>query len=719
MDSININKKYYIFATIFILLNAFATYIVTTESLNRYIITFDYTFIGILNSFIGNVSFLLLILLITHLSTKKIKKRVRVLIITSFILNGILFAINIFNRFYGTSFTFRAFQIFQNPAGNFGLTIFFEALREIIIYYRIIIFIPFIVLLIMGIFFNRRVVDNESKIDFNIKRLLTHGLSFILLLFINITLFSTTINGVEVVESAKATYSTQNLGLYNFLLLDAMGFDYDVKEYDINDILAELEKENRNKTSYTNGINNRRYNKNVRINEIENIHGSLIQNTNKVTTKGLLEDYNLVLVHLETFNYFLLEFAETSKHLYNLKAILDESYVFNNFYTTVGLGNSFDAELAVLTGLYANGTSTLAWDYNSLPDNNKYVFQTLPKLFNDKDYQTNSFHGNSGKFYNREIIHPELFQFNKFYSQEVMLEQVGLTNEEVAEAYEHEVGVWTSDRFTIEFLNNYMKDTDEKYMNFLLTMLPHTPFYYDPFYPEPYETDMYDEELVQTIDILTLKYFNYLKYYNELMQMFIEDVNGYGDDYEFNVDNLYNHKKTAYIFYGDHGSSIQFNDVNYLYNNELDNLEIRQKLLQTIAFIYVPGDNLVTKEIDGRELKLYEGVLKGEQNLVRDQIDLYRTIIDLFNLPIKQNDFMFGTHGMSNEPSYALDNKSLNVITDDFIGNIRNGNIYTFNNQVEDDKLEEFKKLKDLISNFKRNSDKALNDNLYLEFYKD
>lgn len=718
MDSININKKYYIFATIFILLNAFATYIVTTESLNRYIITFDYTFIGILNSFIGNVSFLLLILLITHLSTKKIKKRVRVLIITSFILNGILFAINIFNRFYGTSFTFRAFQIFQNPAGNFGLTIFFEALREIIIYYRIIIFIPFIVLLIMGIFFNRRVVDNESKIDFNIKRLLTHGLSFILLLFINITLFSTTINGVEVVESAKATYSTQNLGLYNFLLLDAMGFDYDVKEYDINDILAELEKENRNKTSYTNGINNRRYNKNVRINEIENIHGSLIQNTNKVTTKGLLEDYNLVLVHLETFNYFLLEFAETSKHLYNLKAILDESYVFNNFYTTVGLGNSFDAELAVLTGLYANGTSTLAWDYNSLPDNNKYVFQTLPKLFNEKDYETNSFHGNSGKFYNREIIHPELFQFNKFYSQEVMLEQVGLTNEEVAEAYEHEVGVWTSDRFTIEFLNNYMKDTDEKYMNFLLTMLPHTPFYYDPFYPEPYETDMYDEELVQTIDILTLKYFNYLKYYNELMQMFIEDVNGYGDDYEFNVDNLYNHKKTAYIFYGDHGSSIQFNDVNYLYNNELDNLEIRQKLLQTIAFIYVPGDNLVTKEIDGRELKLYEGVLKGEQNLVRDQIDLYRTIIDLFNLPIKQNDFMFGTHGMSNEPSYALDNKSLNVITDDFIGNIRNGNIYTFNNQVEDDKLEEFKKLKDLISNFKRNSDRAINDNLYKDFYK-
>ena len=718
MDNIKINKKYYLFASLFILLNALATYIVTTESLNRYIITFDYTLVGIINSFIGNVSFLLLTLFIVHLATKKVKRRVRVLIITSFILNGILFAIHIFNRFYGTSFTFRAFQIFQNPAGNFGLTIFFEALREIVIYYRIIIFIPFIVLLLMGIYFNRRIARKDIEISFNIKRLLTHALSFILLLFINITLFSTTINDINVVESAKATYSTQNLGLYNFLLLDAIGFDYDVKEYDISDILKELEKENRNKESYTNDIDHKRYNFDLKLSDINNIYGSLIDNYNKETTKGLLEDYNLVLVHLETFNYFLLEFAETSKHLYNLKAILDESYVFNNFYTTVGLGNSFDAELAVLTGLYANGTSTLAWDYNQMPDDNKYIFQTLPKLFNDKDYQTNSFHGNSGKFYNREIIHPELFGFKKFYSQEVMLEEVGLTNEEVAELYEHEVGVWTSDRFTIEFLNNYMSDTNDKYMNYLLTMLPHTPFYYDPFYPEPKETDMYDEELIETVDILTLKYFNYLKYYNELMQMFIEDVNGYGDDYEFDVNNLYNHKKTAYIFYGDHGSSIQFDDVNYIYNNELNNLEIRQKLLQTIAFIYVPGSNLVTKEIDGKELTLYEGMLKGEQNLVRDQIDLYRTIINLFNLPINQNDFIYGTHGMSSEPTYALDNKSLNVITDEFIGNIRNGNIYPFNNQVEDERLEEFKKLKDLISNFKRNSDKAINDNLYKEFYK-
>lgn len=710
MQKISLKSKYLIYLFLFVLLNALVTYVVTTETLNRYIITFDNTFLGMLNSFVGNVSFLLLILIIVTSLSKNLKNRLRILLITTFILNGILFAIHIFNRFYGTSFTFRAFQIFQNPPGNFGLTIFFEALREIVIYYRIIIFIPFIVLLVSLIFI--RAKHKEDYIfEFNIKTKVTGVLFYSLLLFVNVSIFGILTTNVEVVSSSKATYATQNLGIYNFLLLDGIGFDYNVDEKSNEDIYKELDAHNNNKERYLNYIDNKYYNKDVLLSSVENISGDLINN--KTYTKGLLEDYNLVLVHLETFNYFLLEYPETRKHLYNLEALLEESYVFSNFYTTVGLGNSFDAELAVLTGLYANGTSTLAWDYNARTDDDKYIFQTLPKLFNEKDYITRSFHGNTSKFYNREIIHPDLFGFNKFYSQEVMLEEKNLTNEEVAELYEHEAGVWSTDRFTIQFMNEIMMQTDSKHMNYLLTMLPHTPFYYDPYYPDPYETDMYDSEIVEELDILTLKYFNYLKYYNEMMRIFVEDVNGYGDDYIYDEERLYNHKKTAYIFYGDHGSSIQFNDINYMFDNTLNNMEIRQKLLQTIAFIYVPGENLVTKNINGNNLVLYEGMLKGEQTLVRDQVDLYRTIIDLFNLPIEDGDFIFGKHGMSREPSFALDNKSLNIIVDSYIGNIRNGEIHQINNQLA---LEDFKNFKVKISDFKRSSDLAINNNLYKDF---
>lgn len=711
MERNTIKNKYNLFVVLFILLNALATYIVTTETLNRYIITFDYTLKGMINSFIGNVSFLLFVVLIVNLLAKKLKGRIGSLVISTFVLNGILFWINIFNRFYGTSFTIRAFQIFQNPAGNFGLTIFFEALREIIIYYRIIIFIPFIILLVIATLLKRK-VDYNYVFKLEIKPVITHFLGFIILVFTNIVLFCSGIGNQQMVSSAKATYATQNLGLYNFLWLDAIGFDYNMVEFTPEEVFDELQKYNKNKPQYRNLIDNRVYNYNVKLSEVSKLSGKLVDEHDSIYTKGLLEDYNLVLVHLETFNYFLLEFEETSKKLYNLRAILDESYVFKNFYTTVGLGNSFDAEFSVLTGLYSNGTSTLAWDYNQMPADNKYNFQSLPKLFKQKNYQTNSFHGNSGEFYNREKVHPEMFKFDKLYSSEVMLELSGLTTKEVAEMYNHEAGVWLSDRFTLNYLNEFMNNTpeDTRFMNFLITMLPHTPFYYDPYYPDPYNTDMYDEELVNKLDILTLKYFNYLKYYNEIIRMFIEDINGYGDDYVYNEENLYKHKKTAYVFYGDHGSSIQFSDVNLIANDDLNNLEIRQKLLQTISFIYVPGNNLVTKVIDGNEVTLYEGLLKGEQTLVRDQIDLYRTIIDLFNLPITNKDLLYGVNGLSNEPSYALDNKSLNVITDSFVGNIRNGGIHFINNQLE---LSDVLKLKNEIANFKRYSDIALINNLY------
>ena len=203
-------------------------------------------------------------------------------------------------------------------------------------------------------------------------------------------------------------------------------------------------------------------------------------------------------------------------------------------------------------------------------------------------------------------------------------------------------------------MNEYIQnknELDEKFLAYNLLMMPHTPFYHDPYYPKPKETDLYSEDFIKPLDIVTIKYLNFVKYYNEIFRIMFEDVNGYGNDYEYNENNLYNHKKTAYVFYGDHGSFVKNEDVNYLLGGELTTLEIRQKLLQTLAFIYVPGDEIVEKEIDGQKVYFREGLLKGEQNLVRSQIDLYRTMVDIFDLPIKQSDFLFGVHGFSNEPS--------------------------------------------------------------------
>ena len=62
METINKPRlQYYIFILLFLSLNILATFIITTEALNRYIIAFDYTLGGILNSIIGNAFILLII----------------------------------------------------------------------------------------------------------------------------------------------------------------------------------------------------------------------------------------------------------------------------------------------------------------------------------------------------------------------------------------------------------------------------------------------------------------------------------------------------------------------------------------------------------------------------------------------------------------------------------------------------------------------------------
>ncbi|HBG33041.1 MAG TPA: hypothetical protein DDW82_04940, partial [Acholeplasmataceae bacterium] len=60
-----------------------------------------------------------------------------------------------------------------------------------------------------------------------------------------------------------------------------------------------------------------------------------------------------------------------------------------------------------------------------------------------------------------------------------------------------------------------------------------------------------------------------------------------------------------------------------------------------------------------------------EQNLVRSQIDLYRTIVELFNLPV-ENDTYYGVHGLSTEPTFAMENRLMDVVLDSYIYSMRN-----------------------------------------------
>ncbi|MDY0134012.1 MAG: hypothetical protein RBR46_03205, partial [Acholeplasmatales bacterium] len=74
--------------------------------------------------------------------------RILYLIIVTLLLNIVVFGSAIFTKYYQTVFSLREMTLFKNPAVDLGLTIFVESVKDLIMNYRIVIFIPFIVMVI-------------------------------------------------------------------------------------------------------------------------------------------------------------------------------------------------------------------------------------------------------------------------------------------------------------------------------------------------------------------------------------------------------------------------------------------------------------------------------------------------------------------------------------------------------------------------------------------
>jgi lipoteichoic acid synthase len=96
-------------------------------------------------------------------------------------------------------------------------------------------------------------------------------------------------------------------------------------------------------------------------------------------------------------------------------------------------------------------------------------------------------------------------------------------------------------------------------------------------------------------------------------------------------------------------------------------MQSRKMLQRVFAFIYVPGSEFVNHG----DYQIRKGLLTGEQNLVRSQVDLYRTMIELFNLPVGKDTY-FGVHGLSIEPTFAMENRLMDVVLDGYIFSMRN-----------------------------------------------
>ncbi|MBN2268218.1 MAG: LTA synthase family protein [Acholeplasmataceae bacterium] len=683
------NHKLYLgYIGTFFVLNILNTYFLTLQQLNRYIAPFPHTFLGTLNAILGNLSFLLLVVSIAFLLFKTPKARLKFLLFTTLFLNFMFFASSVFNMYYGTSFSMDSIVMFKNPADGFAFGVILEIVLELIIYYRILLFLPFIILLVFYLVIKKSGFPQERFAINQIKHTI-YILSALLMFFVSLYSYMEQFKKALPISSVQSTFAVQNFGAYPYYFSDFFGLHPEISASEVlnfendQEMAEAFQAYNKNQAIYTNFFDGNIYSNRLTMDHV--VSNLFVDETilNGSNLHGILEGRNLVLVHIESMNYFLFENDQTNQKLSFFNHLLDQSFVFRDYYSSVGMGVSSDAELSILTGLYPSGDRTLYWEHNKLD----YELNSLVNYYNNLGYYTDAVHGDKETFYNRNFVYPNLYGFDEFYSLEDFIAE----GYNVKEGYTFDqnqnlthVSPWISDFHLADEIYqrgvNY-QESQTPFMMFPIMMMPHTPYDFDPYgqrtgiYPE------YEDSMKR----ITLKYLNYVDYYDDIMKRLF--INEDGEDQT--LDN------TVYVFYSDHGSGLKNGDIDQLFNRELSVMESRKVLQQTLAFIYVPGEEYVTYD----DYSIRKGLLTGDQYLVRSQVDLYRTIIELFNLPVGDDPY-YGVHGLSTEPTFVLDNRLLDAVTDAYFFSMRNPKLTDPKNVIVTSEIYEYIKRFKLLSDY-------------------
>jgi phosphoglycerol transferase MdoB-like AlkP superfamily enzyme/glycerophosphoryl diester phosphodiesterase len=120
---------------------------------------------------------------------------------------------------------------------------------------------------------------------------------------------------------------------------------------------------------------------------------------------------NILILQLESFDYSLIDFQVDGQSVTPyLNDLSRKGMMFSNFYAQHAQGGSSDAELALYTGLLP------ASDLGIFNTVNLSTFPSLVKILKPHGYSAYAFHGNDGRFWNRNMVYPQL-GFDQFFGQ--------------------------------------------------------------------------------------------------------------------------------------------------------------------------------------------------------------------------------------------------------------------------------------------------------------
>lgn len=388
---------------------------------------------------------------------------------------------------------------------------------------------------------------------------------------------------------------------------------------------------------------------------------------------GIAKGRNVIVIHLESFQQFLINYKLNDKEvtpflnsLYNSK----ETYSFANFFNQVGQGKTSDAENMLETSTYGLSQGSL---FSILGTDN--TFEGAPAILDQSQGYTSAvFHGNSGSFWNRNNVYKNLGYNYFFDSSYYNTDANNLT----------EYGL--KDKLLFHDSVKYLERLQQPFYAKFVTVSNHFPFALDD------QNTSFDK--ANTSDASINNYFVTAHYLDQAVQEFFEYLKKSG---------LYDN--SIIVLYGDHygiSDTRNLKLASLLGKSSSTWSDFDNTQMQRVPFmIHIPG----TK--DG-----------GVQTQYGGEIDVLPTLLHL--LGIDSRDYIqFGTDLFSSKHDQVVAFRNEDFITPKYtvVGNTiyqnSTGKILTHPSQKVKD---EIKKDREKVNTELSLSDTLNNKNL-LRFY--
>ncbi|MBZ4024249.1 LTA synthase family protein [Ligilactobacillus salivarius] len=388
---------------------------------------------------------------------------------------------------------------------------------------------------------------------------------------------------------------------------------------------------------------------------------------------GIAKGRNVIVIHLESFQQFLINYKLNDKEvtpflnsLYNSK----ETYSFANFFNQVRQGKTSDAENMLETSTYGLSQGSL---FSILGTDN--TFEGAPAILDQSQGYTSAvFHGNSGSFWNRNNVYKNLGYNYFFDSSYYNTDANNLT----------EYGL--KDKLLFHDSIKYLERLQQPFYAKFVTVSNHFPFALDD------QNTSFDK--ANTSDASINNYFVTAHYLDQAVQEFFEYLKKSG---------LYDN--SIIILYGDHygiSDTRNLKLASLLGKSSSTWSDFDNTQMQRVPFmIHIPG----TK--DG-----------GVQTQYGGEIDVLPTLLHL--LGIDSRDYIqFGTDLFSSKHDQVVAFRNEDFITPKYtvVGNTiyqnSTGKILTHPSQKVKD---EIKKDREKVNTELSLSDTLNNKNL-LRFY--